>query len=160
MPCGVLEDDLEDLNGDGLAEAAQAAARRLDPDRQGLHHSVLLKAVRDEGHTIRGNDAVTLQSALNGAQHRFTRTGRGIWTWIETRSVDGLSAEALLDEAYLLAKRLDPGREGVHYGRLASDLEKSGVQIAGGNAGKTLFSVLKNSDQWFETLGEGRFRWR
>lgn len=149
-----------ELFGDQLAEVAQGHARRLDPERLGLHTSVIQDAVQAAGTSIRGDAPVTLWNAMNKAQHRFTKTGRSTWTWKETEPKDGLSGAALLEEAYLVAKRLDPDRKGAHYEAIKAAILDDGARIAGGNPGNTLFSVLKNAKDWFEPAGDGRFRWR
>lgn len=148
-----------ELFGDQLAAAAQAQARRLDPGRAGLHQSLILDAVLATGDTIRGNAGTTLSTALNHAQHRFDRVGRGMWAWKETESTDGLSGVALLDEAYLVAKRLDPAQKGVHYEQIKAAILADGVRIAGTNPGNTVFGVLSQDARWFEALGAGMFRW-
>lgn len=149
-----------ELFGDRLAAAAQEQARRLDPDRAGLHYAVIRDAVVASGATIRGVADDTLGNALNKAQHRFDRVGQGTWAWKETEATDGLSGAALLDEAYLVAKRLDPDRRGVHYVDVMAAIIADGVRIAGGNPGNTLFGVLNHDARWFEALGGGLFRWR
>jgi hypothetical protein len=149
-----------ELYGDKLASVAQDEARTLAPERKGLRISVIEAAVLASGHTIRGDDRVTLGSALNGAHHRFDRVGTGTWAWKETESIEGLTASALLDEAYLTAKRIDPERHGVHYEVLKDAIVADGARIAGGRPGNTLFTVLKGAKQWFEALGNGFFRWR
>ena len=112
------------------------------------------------GATIRGDARITLASALNKAQHRFDHPGRGLWAWKETETTAGLSGAALLDEAILVAKRLDPDRSGIHYETIKTAIIEAGARIAGGNPGNTLFSVLKSAPDWFEPVGDGRFRWR
>ena len=149
-----------DLFGDGLAAVAQELARPLDPKRAGLPLSMILDAVVGSGATIRGDALITLGSALNKAQHRFDRVGRGLWAWKETETTVGLSGSALLDEAILVAKRLDPDRNGIHYETVNAAIIEAGARIAGGNPGNTLFSVLKNAPGWFEAVGDGLFRWR
>ena len=151
---------MAELFGDRLAEVAQAQACRLDPDREGLHQALILDAVLATGDTIRGNAGTTLGSALNHAQHRFDRVGRGVWAWKGTEATEGLSGVALLDEAYLVVKRLDPGGKGVHYETIKAAILADGARIAGGNPGNTLFSVLNEAARWFEPLGGGIFRWR
>jgi hypothetical protein len=148
-----------ELFGDQLAAVAQEEARRLDPARSGLHQSLILDAVLATRNTIRGNAATTLSTALNHAQHRFDRVGRGTWAWKETESTDGLSGLALLDEAYLVAKRLDPEQKGVHYEQIKAALLADGVRIGGANPGNTVFGVLSQDARWFKALGAGLFRW-
>ena len=149
-----------ELFGDRLAAAAQVHARRLDPERKGVRVAVLLEAVQQAGDTVRGDPKVSLASALNHAQHRFSRVGQGLWAWKETETTDGLSGTSLLDEAYLVAKRLDPDRVGVHYETIKAAIQEDGARIAGGNPGNTLFNVMRNASTWFEAAGDGLFRWR
>lgn len=149
-----------DLFGDALAAVAQELARHLDPERKGLHISLIQQAVEKSGASIRGDARVTFGSALNKAQHRFVRVGTGTWAWKETGSTEGLSGTALLDEAYLVAKRLDPDRAGLHYETMKAEIQNDGARIAGGQPGNTLFSVLNNAHRWFEAIGDGLFRWR
>ena len=64
-----------DLFGDALAAVAQELARHLDPERKGLHISLIQQAVERSGASILGDARVTFGSALNKAQHRFVRVG-------------------------------------------------------------------------------------
>lgn len=153
--------DEQTLYGLRLAELAQELARGLDPERKGLSVAEIQAALESHGERIFGDEPRnTVSWSLNASQHRFDRVGRGRWVWKATASTEGLRGTLLADEAYRVARDLDPEQAGVHYEEIKAAILAEGSPIGGTNPGNTLYGVLSNAKEWFEALGSGRFRWR
>lgn len=158
--------DTRRLVGRALAEEAWSVAREVDPERLGLKVKAVETALAERGILLGGSGKPSvLSSALNGDQRQFEGLGRGFWLWRPWSPEAGLpsaglAGASLADEAYPIARTLDPAQRGLHYGRIVSELQKSGVSIQGSNAGQTVYAALRDASDWFEWLGSGRFRWR
>ena len=61
---------------------------------------------------------------------------------------DDLSGEAPLDEACIIAKRLEAA------------ILADGARAAGRKPDNGMGRVRENPDHWFEAVGDGMFRWR
>lgn len=70
------------------------------------------------------------------------------------------SGRDLPDAAYEAARRLDPGRKGMHYEEINEELLRSGAIIRGPSRGQTMSGALTGDPARFEQLGEGLWRWR
>lgn len=154
------------LWGTALADAAHNLAQRLDPNRGGLEISAIEQALEFESITIRGNNPRSvLQSALNRQQHRFRRTGRGIWTWLPPNEggdpTAGLSGKDLEDAAYDAARSMITSSGTFHYEDLKARLLRDGTTIKGPNQGQTIRRIMQTSSK-FELVepGKGVFRWK
>jgi hypothetical protein len=151
------------LVGRPLAVAAHPICRAADPGQSGLSIGEFEAAVLASGIEINGKDRrQVLGTAINGAQDLYEWIPSGRWRWIERvpSKGAGLSSVALAEEAYMLAIRHDPDRQGLHYEALKRHLLDSGVIIRGANPGKTLFSALQRADKWFDWSPGGIFTWK
>lgn len=151
------------LVGRPLAEAVHPVCRDVDPGQGGLRAAEIEAALAAAGVEIGGvTPRQVLGSALNNAQDLFEVAQSSRWRWIEPveRRSAVMSGIALAEEAYRLAMRHDPERLGIHYEMMKSLLLEDGVNIRGGNQGKTVFGSLQNAPQWFEWVASGTFRWK
>jgi hypothetical protein len=151
------------LVGRALALAAHPLCRARDPGRAGLVVAEVEAALTSAGIDIGGKTPrQVLGTALNNSQDLFGQAPGSRWVWIEPIAPrgEGLSGLALAEEAYPVAMRLDPSRQGIHYETLKLALLDDGVIIRGTNPGKTMFGSLQGASRWFEWVSSGKFRWK
>lgn len=151
------------LVGRALAIAVHQVCRGLDPQQAGASIADIEAAAVANGVEIGGKvPRQTLSSAMNNAQDLFKWVSTGRWTWIEPGSAPtvGLSGLALAEEAYRIAMRSDPERQGLDYEALKALLVEAGVIIKGPSPGRTVYRSLVAAKRWFDLVSSGVFRWK
>lgn len=158
------EADARGLVGRKLGSALFPGAQQADPDRKGMSIPDIVLMAKRNGIPIGGRvPSQVVRSALGLTNDRFSRTGRGMWTWIDAsrEALHGLSGVGLLAAAYEAARAKDPARKGIHYQDLLGVLRAQEVEVRGPIPIDTLWSTIGRSSARtkFESIGEGRFVW-